>query len=40
MTGLSAFSDEIMKCAFIGSHPLSEVAGADLAEFKVHQNYF
>lgn len=40
MTGLSGFYDETMKCSFIGSHPLSEVAGANLGEFKVHQNYF
>lgn len=40
MTGLSGFYDEKMKCTFIGDQPLSEVAGAELAEFKVHQNYF
>ena len=40
MTGLSGFYDENMQCSFIRQQPLSEVAGAELAEFKVYQNYF
>ena len=34
------FYDENMQCSFIRQQPLSEVAGAELAEFKVYQNYF
>ena len=39
-TGLSGYFNERMQCSFIGGHPLADVMGADLLEFKVIENLF
>ena len=39
-TGLSGYFNEKMQCSFIGGHPLAEVMGAELKEFKVIDNLF
>ena len=39
-TGLSGYFNEKMQCSFIGGHPLADVMGANLLEFKVIDNLF
>lgn len=40
VTGLSGYYDENMVCSFIGGHPLADVFGGDLLEFKVLADAF
>lgn len=40
ITGLSGYFDEKMRCSFIGKHPLADLFGGDLLEYKVKEDSF
>ncbi|MCF0174103.1 MAG: beta-galactosidase trimerization domain-containing protein [Bacteroidales bacterium] len=40
VTGRSGYFDENMRCAFMGGHPLEDVLGGKLLEFKYTDDYF
>ena len=40
ITGLSGYFDDDMKCSFMGGHPLADLLGGNLLEFKVVDKYF